>query len=492
MSIIEFFANQNPTAQAVASMQVAYERAINREPTTSGSLPPTVPNPVSDLCTPVPITKTRNPRGPQHANWVFTLFRSSYRGDDECLDAVRRIGQDATYCVVGLEICPSTGREHLQGFVVFPTVKRRETLSRAYGSNIHFEKMSPNATIRDNFKYVTKEYIKYNPSGYTTSSGKVYNPGTRQGDVLIFGEEPPHIDGPGEMERNRWKRAREQIVNCNGDFDRIEDDQIFVVHFKTVQSISNHYCTLHTPENLPETCGIWIWGPAGTGKSHFARTLVSATELFPKQLDKWWNGWMIQRHTTALIEDIDPSTPREMARLIKMWTDIYPFPGDSKCVGGAVLRPKQLIFTSNYTLQEVFPYMEDLQAFARRFRVFYLPDLYDPLLKVPSRHFEFNRVSLTRSEMERDSGVMVDLPMFNAPPARPDVPVTVQATGTVDSELVCTPHPSPTSYVTPVPLRKRIVPKIVLRRSTAVVPVEDFQASPTLPLGEVNSEGEEE
>lgn len=115
----------------------------------------------------------------------------------------------------------------------------------------------------------------------------------------------------------------------------------------------------------------WIYGPTGTGKSTLARTILPLSKICVKNWSKWFFGYKIAKHKRILIEDwpkyVANPTYDIMTQYLKIWSDRYPFVGESK--GGHVtINPSvQFIVTSNYSLEEAFPEGEDLEALKRRF-----------------------------------------------------------------------------------------------------------------------------
>lgn len=53
---------------------------------------------------------------------------------------------------------------------------------------------------------------------------------------------------------------------------------------------------------------------------------------------------------------------------IKVWADIYPFTCETK--GGTMhIRPKKIVVTSNFSIEEVYPTEQDSAAIRRRFNI---------------------------------------------------------------------------------------------------------------------------
>lgn len=122
------------------------------------------------------------------------------------------------------------------------------------------------------------------------------------------------------------------------------------------------------PENLPAPLtNEWHYGATGTGKSRGVR------ERFPEAYIKgnniWWDGYDGQE--SVIIEELGPK--QIGAHHIKKWADHYPFSAESK--GSSVLiRPKILVVTSNYSVQDIYEDPHDLDAIKRRFpRIIHYP-----------------------------------------------------------------------------------------------------------------------
>jgi hypothetical protein len=104
----------------------------------------------------------------------------------------------------------------------------------------------------------------------------------------------------------------------------------------------------------------WYWGDTGTGKSRKAR---ENTSLYLKKRNKWWDGY--DNEECVLIEEWSPDMKTTTAQELKIWADIYSFPAEIKG-GMIVIRPRMLIITSNYKIEECFE-ERDVEAIKRRF-----------------------------------------------------------------------------------------------------------------------------
>nr|WQA30165.1 MAG: rep protein [Cressdnaviricota sp.] len=108
---------------------------------------------------------------------------------------------------------------------------------------------------------------------------------------------------------------------------------------------------------------IWCVGHAGTGKTRWA--WEKYPELYVKDLNKWWDGYTNQE--TVLLDDWDPRQEM-LTQKLKIWADRYPFRGETKG-SSMVIRPKRIIVTSNYEIEDCFQNPQDQEAIRRRFKV---------------------------------------------------------------------------------------------------------------------------
>jgi len=145
------------------------------------------------------------------------------------------------------------------------------------------------------------------------------------------------------------------------------DEGVLFRNYSTAKRIRADFAA--TPLELDSVCGVWIWGLPDAGKSHKARK--DYPKFFDKMINKWWDGWDPSIHDTVLLDDFD-TCHRALGHYLKRWTDKYPFSGEIKNLVVQV-RPKWVVVTSNYTIQDIFGDDATLcAALERRFNIVHL------------------------------------------------------------------------------------------------------------------------
>jgi len=140
------------------------------------------------------------------------------------------------------------------------------------------------------------------------------------------------------------------------------DPGVYIRCYSSIKRILTEWST--PPPDLDGVCGIWIWGPPGTGKSKMAREDYGT--FFNKAINKWFDGYKGQ--DSILLDDFSP-VHKVLGHHLKNWADRYAFQAEVK--GGSILiRPKNIIVTANYPPEEIFNEDEMLlQAIRRRFTI---------------------------------------------------------------------------------------------------------------------------
>ena len=221
------------------------------------------------------------------------------------------------------------GTPHIQAFVC---LKKRALLTgvKKLFPRSHVERMMGN--ISQNEKYCSKE-----------------------GDLITFGEPPV---SNGEKEKIRWAEVKDAMKR--GALEELPDD-VYVRYYKTAKfSAKDH---MRKPAMLEECCGTWLWGQPGSGKSY--AVVSQYPERYIKPINKWWDGY--QGEEVVHIDELDPSHSSWIAAYVKKWADRYPF--DAEIKGGALqIRPKRIIITSNYRIEDMGFDEITTAAIKRRFK----------------------------------------------------------------------------------------------------------------------------
>jgi len=234
---------------------------------------------------------------------------------------------ECVYLCYGEETAPSTGTPHLQGYVVFKSQKRLSGVNKLFQAHWDVAK----GTTEQNYLYCSKD-----------------------GKFIEYGTKPKSPAAVGSAKHEKWldviRSAKEGTAEEEypGEFIRYHSTllKLYEPDLKILDSYS----------------GLWYCGPPGTGKSKTARAMYP--DLYDKLLNKWWDGYKDEE--TVLIDDID-TTHTNMGLFLKRYADHYPFRAEYKG-GSKMIRPKTIIVTSNYTIDEIFLDSEMAAAIHRRYK----------------------------------------------------------------------------------------------------------------------------
>lgn len=192
-------------------------------------------------------------------------------------------------------------------------------------------------------------------------------------DTIEYGTLPldQQVAG-GKATEETWARNMELAIE--GNFDEITPSHQ-VLHYKKYKEYADRKRPkpkrlTHTRAGTPN---LWIYGPTGTGKSHYAREMYP--DLYEKMPDKWWEDYEYQ--DVVLYEDLGHFEACYMGGALKIVGDIYPFRCHCK-FGNMYIRPQIIIVTSNYRIRELFPDPNVYEPLEDRFKQIYRGEKYIP------------------------------------------------------------------------------------------------------------------
>jgi hypothetical protein len=197
----------------------------------------------------------------------------------------------ARYIVWNYELCPSSNRPHIQGYVYFQAVRSvaclKYTLARGTTCSPRIAIAKGNA--QQNRAYCTKKDTA-DPS---------------RGDQHF--EEYGEI--PAQGKRTELESWVESVVGGKRPRDAVRDrDFKFLAQFvKYGNGYSRLLAATIPKRNQPPTV-YWLYGPTGSGKSRKAREWYPNAYVYPK-LSKgtpWWDGY--EGETDIIIDDMREDT----------------------------------------------------------------------------------------------------------------------------------------------------------------------------------------
>jgi len=260
------------------------------------------------------------------------------------------------YMVYGWELCPTTNKQHLQGFVAmmmpcsFTEVRKhlKHSLKKLF---------SCKGTASENVKYC-KEDGKWKEFGKCPED-KVKEKRQKDKDLEIINEVKVKI-AKGEMTARDAYFEYPQVCQYSKTIQAAEEI------FRMKRKERDTMCEIH-----------WIVGDTGSGKSYYCRKIVKPTpynKLHDEQGVKWWDGY--DGEESIVLDDFRGLIPYNQ---LLIWADEYAAHGNIKNKS-----PVKLLFTRIYIPCIKYPHEvytgqmrsnnEPLSQLLRRMKIFEMKD----------------------------------------------------------------------------------------------------------------------
>jgi hypothetical protein len=289
--------------------------------------------------------KKKSEEEKEHNGWCFTINNPKF---SDCGEIDKLIPM-AKYMIVGNEHAWTNGKPKPDGthhFQCYINFKRSQKF-------VNVEKLLTRAKIIkadgeavDNQKYCSKE-----------------------GDFKEWGTCPMSRKRKGEAGEDavqeKWRKIRKLAEE--GKWVELEKKYLFEFsrYKRELYGIGYDAC-----EDLPPqtNVGIWIYGPPGTRKTHYAINNMETdrSKVYIKDMSKWWDGFKPGVHEHVVI-NITKKFKMANTRNLRSWSHNFAFPAEYR--GGTFkIRPRWIVVTSNYRICDIWKDKESRDSFYWRFK----------------------------------------------------------------------------------------------------------------------------
>jgi len=239
---------------------------------------------------------------------------------------------------------------HLQGFIYFKNAITFGGCKKRLGSNsIHVE--GRKGTVQEASDYCS-------------------DPEKRcQGGILhVYGEMPMSQTEKGKCSKAIYLDVIEHAKAGDCDWIALNYPGIYFRGIFKLNYLSKQFAPRPSDLKTLETDtspNLWVYGDSGEGKSTYVRQLAG-TDYFAKNKNKWFDCY--QGEKTVIIDDFDLGHSG-LGSHVKLWGDKFSFVGEIKG-GAAYIRPRRMMITSNYSIDEIWKGDDQMIAsIKRRYKV---------------------------------------------------------------------------------------------------------------------------
>lgn len=225
-----------------------------------------------------------------------TLFTWNNYTPDDVEHVKEYIRTQCTYGCFGLEVAPTTGTPHIQGYVRWSNKRSLEAFKKCMHGKIHYGDANgrTDGTSEQNRRYC---------AGLVEKKGNVMNP-----SFWEYGE----ISKQGE--RTDWSEAVAAIQRGDDITEVIEAQPQLLPCVRALEKFK----TMMLKPKHREVNVITLIGDSGSGKTRYAYD--NYPDLYSKPRGDWWDGYTGQK--TILLDDYYGYLPYcELLRVL----DRYPY-----------------------------------------------------------------------------------------------------------------------------------------------------------------------
>jgi len=269
---------------------------------------------------------------------------TAYDGADAILDEAK-----FDYIIAGLETCPSTGREHIQGFVIWKNARTIKGLIKAF-PGIHWEVCK--GTTEQNITYCKKE-------GNFIEEGKIPPGQGNRTDIKTLAAMVR--DGASDKEICN-------TITVNRDGAPVDMGDQFIRMHRGVKAMRD---AIGWDRDEKKMCRRELhirWGKTGTGKTRYVWDTHGINNVYKKPPSKWWSNYRGEK-VIIIDEWVPHGTWEEHVgfKFLLELCDWYPMLVEEKN-GSFYLPAEKIYITSNYDPKEWFKHAppESQAAFMRR------------------------------------------------------------------------------------------------------------------------------
>lgn len=255
------------------------------------------------------------------------------------------------------------GTQHYQGYMELRRHKRLSTVKNFLPANPHLEPRK--GTARQALEYCLKELSEEEQQELTKSDSEdctlnclpilvlprtiTINTDTQTANAILSKQKSKRL-----KKDERLLQLKSAIDSGKSNIELAELD--FPIWLQYSKHLDSYRTLISKPRDHP-TEVIIIWGPSGTGKSHYAQTNFPGA--YWKQRSSWWDNYA--DHETVVFDEYYGWLPYDLLLRI---CDRYPLLVETK--GGQTnFNAKTLVFTTN-TLPERWYKNVYFKAFVRR------------------------------------------------------------------------------------------------------------------------------